>query len=171
MATKRKIFYSFHYDHDVFRVQQIRNIGTLEENEPVKANAWEDIKKGGDKAIENWINDTMKDRNCAVILVGEKTAERPWVRYEIKKAWADGKGVLGIHIHNLKCPVKIREYPYTGKSNKGVNPFETFTLGNKDMSSIVQCYNPDPNDAYGDIKAGLEKWVEKAIEIRNNYSK
>lgn len=25
--AKRKVFYSFHYDNDVFRVQQIRNMG------------------------------------------------------------------------------------------------------------------------------------------------
>ena len=36
--AKRQIFYSFHYDNDVFRVQQIRNIGALEDNKPVSAN-------------------------------------------------------------------------------------------------------------------------------------
>lgn len=29
--TKRRVFYSFHYENDVMRVQQIRNIGVLEE--------------------------------------------------------------------------------------------------------------------------------------------
>ncbi len=51
--AKRQVFYSFHYDNDVFRVQQIRNIGALEDNKPVSANDWEKVKKGGDKAIEN----------------------------------------------------------------------------------------------------------------------
>lgn len=27
---KRKVFYSFHFDNDVMRVQQIRNMGLLE---------------------------------------------------------------------------------------------------------------------------------------------
>ncbi len=27
---KRKVFYSFHFDNDVMRVQQIRNMGVLE---------------------------------------------------------------------------------------------------------------------------------------------
>jgi len=40
MAVKRQVFYSFHYDNDVFRVQQIRNIGMLEENTPVSVNEW-----------------------------------------------------------------------------------------------------------------------------------
>jgi len=35
---KRQIFYSFHYANDVMRVQQIRNIGMLEDNSPVSPN-------------------------------------------------------------------------------------------------------------------------------------
>ncbi len=166
----RKIFYSFHYDNDVFRVQQIRNIGALEDNEPVSPNAWEEVKKGGDAQIEKWINENMKNRTCVVVLVGEKTSIRPWVRYEIKKAWADGKGVLGIYIHNLKCAKTIKANPFSsGQCSKGNNPFDSFTINGKDMSSIVQCYNPNVNDPYKDIRDNLEKWVEKAIEIRNNY--
>lgn len=101
---KRQIFYSFHYNNDVFRVQQIRNIGSLEENKPISANEWETVKKGGEAAIEKWIDDNMKYRSCVVVLIGEETSKRPWVQYEIKKAWKDGKGLLGIHINNLKDP-------------------------------------------------------------------
>ena len=43
--AKRQIFYSFHFDNDVMRVQQVRNIGALEENKPVSPNDWEDVKK------------------------------------------------------------------------------------------------------------------------------
>ena len=50
--AKRQVFYSFHYDNDVFRVQQIRNIGALEDNEPVSANKWETVKRGGDASIK-----------------------------------------------------------------------------------------------------------------------
>ncbi len=160
MATKRQIFYSFHYKNDVFRVQQIRNIGALEDNKPVSVNDWETVKKGGDKAIEKWINDNMKYRSCIVVLVGEETYKRPWVKYEIKKAWEDGKGLLGIYIHNLKDPK-------TGKCSKGINPFEQFTFddGTK-LSSVIKCYNPKSHDAYNDIKENIEAWIETAINNR-----
>lgn len=160
MATKRQIFYSFHYDYDVFRVQQIRNMGVLEGNEPVSANAWETVKKGGDKAIEKWIDDNMKYKSCVVVLVGEETHKRPWIKHEIKKAWKDGKGLVGIYIHNLKDPK-------TGKCSKGTNPFDQFTFddGTK-LSSVVSCHNPDSTDAYKDIKDNLDKWIEKAIKDR-----
>ena len=157
---KRQVFYSFHFDNDVMRVQQIRSIGAIEDNKPVSANNWEEIKKKGKAGIEKWIDDNMNYRSCVVVLVGEETADRPWVKYEIKKAWEDGKGLLGIYIHNIKCPRK-------GKSNKGKNSFEDFTFkdGSK-LSSKVSCHNPSPTDAYTDIKNNIEAWIETAIDLR-----
>lgn len=170
MAIKRQIFYSFHYDNDVFRVQQIRNIGSLEGNAPVSVNDWETVKRGGDKAIEQWIDDNMKYRSCVVVLIGEETHKRPWVRHEIKKAWKEGKGILGIYIHNFKCAKTIKSNSNSnGKCNQGTNPFDTFTINGKDMSNIVHCYNPNSNDPYNDVKENLENWIETAIQIRTNY--
>lgn len=158
--AKRQVFYSFHYDNDVFRVQQIRNIGALEDNKPVSANEWENVKRGGEASIKKWIDDNLRYRSCVVVLVGEETANRKWVRYEIEKAWELGKGLVGVYIHNLKDP-------RTGKSSKGKNPFEQFEFddGTK-LSSVVKCYNPNPNDTYNEIKDNLEDWIEEAIASR-----
>jgi hypothetical protein len=160
MGTKRQIFYSFHYDNDVFRVSQIRNIGALEDNKPVSPNDWETVKKGGDKAIEKWIGDNMNYRSCVVVLIGTETARRPWVKYEIQKAWRDGKGLLGIHVNNLKDP-------RTGTCSKGTNPFDQFTF--KDSNGNVKtipCKSPSSTDAYNDIRNNIEAWVEEAIKNR-----
>lgn len=156
----RQIFYSFHFDNDVMRVQQIRNIGTLEENKPVSPNHWEKIRRTGYLAIKRWIDDNMAYRSCVVVLVGTDTTNRRWIKYEIKKAWNDGKGLFGIYIHNLKCP-------RNGEGTKGVNPFDQFILddGSK-LSRVVKCHNPAYHDAYNDIKDNLEKWVEDAIKQR-----
>lgn len=156
--AKRQIFYSFHFDNDVFRVQQIRNMGALEENKPVSHNEWETIKRGGDRAIEKWIDDTMYYRSCVVVLIGEETHKRPWVQYEIKKAWKDGKGLLGIHINNLKDPK-------TGTCSKGPNPFDQFTFKDKQGNiKTIPCKTPSVSDAYNDIKNNIESWVEEAIK-------
>ena len=90
--VNRQIFYSFHYANDVMRVQQIRNIGMLEDNSPVSPNGWEKIKRSGDREIEKWIDDNMKYRSCVVVLIGTETASRPWVQYEIKKSMGRWKG-------------------------------------------------------------------------------
>lgn len=67
---KRQIFYSFHYANDVMRVQQIRNIGALEDNKPVAPNVWEEVRRRGDAGIKRWIDDNMAYRSCVVVLVG-----------------------------------------------------------------------------------------------------
>lgn len=158
--AKRQIFYSFHYDNDVFRVQQIRNIGALENDEPVSVNDWETVKRGGETSIKRWIDENLKYKSCLVVLIGSGTASREWVKYEIEKAWNDGKAVLGIYIHNLKCP-------RSGTCNQGINPFDSFTLKDgRKLSSIVKCYNPKSYDAYNDIKNNIEYWVEDAIRNR-----
>jgi hypothetical protein len=156
----RKVFFSFHYDNDVFRVQQIRNIGALEENKPVTANDWEQVKRGGDASIKRWINENLGYKSCLIVLIGSETANRKWVKYEIEKAWNDGKAVLGIYIHNLNCP-------RNGYSAKGTNPFEQFDLQDgRKLSSVVKCYNPSSSDAYNDIRNNIEDWIEEAIALR-----
>lgn len=151
----RKVFYSFHYENDVFRVQQVRNMGIFEENQPATPNDWEEIKKEGDSSIQKWIDENLEGKSCLIVLIGADTANRKWVKYEIKKAWEAGKGVLGIYIHNLKDPK-------TGTCNQGDNPFEQFTFKN-----VVKCYNPESSDAYNDIKGNITHWIEEAISIRN----
>lgn len=158
--AKRRIFYSFHFDNDVMRVHQIRNMGALEDNKPISANSWEEVKKKGRKSIEDWIDDNMRNRSCVVVLIGQETAHRPWVKYEIKKAWEEGKGLLGIHIHNIKCP-------RNGKSAKGTNPFDQFTFKSGTDVIVPKCYNPPTDDAYNYIKNNLEIWVEAAIGQRS----
>lgn len=93
--TKRQVFYSFHYENDVRRAAQIKNIGVIEGNEPVSPNEWEEVKKKGDAAIENWIDKNMQNRTCLIVLIGEKTANRKWINYEIKHAWKRGNGSIG----------------------------------------------------------------------------
>ena len=97
----RNVFYSFHFDPDSWRASQVRNMGVLQGNEPVSANDWEEVKRKGNPAIQQWIAAQMKGRTCAVVLIGAQTGTRPWVQYEIAKAWEDGLGLLGVRIHGL----------------------------------------------------------------------
>ena len=163
---KRQVFFSFHYEEDCWRVQQVKNMGVVEDSTPLlSGNEWEEVKKSGDKAVEKWIDDNMKYRSCVVVLVGSKTAGRKWVKYEIEKAWNDGKGVVGIYIHNLKDASGEQ-------STKGRNPFEDFNVDGVKLSEIVKCYDPPfitSTYVYDDIKENIENLVEKAIEIRSRY--
>nr|WP_288796293.1 TIR domain-containing protein [uncultured Bacteroides sp.] len=161
----RRVFTSFHYVPDNWRASQVRNMGKIEGNSVVSANQWEEVTKGGNKAIEKWIDDNMSGKSCVIVLVGENTAGRKWIKYEIEKAWNEGRGVLGIHIHNLKNSIG-------NQANKGRNPFEDFSVDGKNLSSIVKCYNPPYTTStyvYDHIKENIESWIEEAIDIRNKY--
>lgn len=160
----RKIFSSFHYKPDNWRAATVRNIGAVEGNKPASDNDWESVTSGGDSAIEKWIAEQMKGKSCVVVLIGANTAGRKWINYEIKKGWNDGKGLLGIHIHNLKD----RE---GNKSTKGSNPF-TGLDDKKKLSSIVKTYDPPfakSTSVYTHIEENIVGWIEDAIEIRNKY--
>lgn len=161
----RKVFTSFHYKPDNWRASTVRSIGKIEGNTVVSANKWEEVTNGGESAIKKWINDNMDGKSCVIVLVGQNTANRKWIDYEIKRAWSEGKGLVGIHIHNLKNSDGEQ-------SNKGKNPFEGFTVGDKNLSSIVKCYDPPFSTSsyvYNHIKENIEDWIEEAIEIRNKH--
>lgn len=160
----RNVFYSFHYKPDNWRASQIRNIGVVEGNKPAHDNDWESIKKGGDTSIKKWIDNQLVGRSCTIVLIGEKTAGRKWINYEIEKTWSNGKGLVAIHIHNIKDS-------NGNQSSKGGNPFKFFTVGDdkKNLSKIVKAYDPPYSSssyAYNYIKDNLEEWVEEAIKIR-----
>ena len=161
---RRSVFYSFHYLPDNWRVAQIRNIGSIEGNSLATDNDWEQIKRGGDVAIKNWINNQLGSRSCTVLLIGENTAGRKWIDYEIERSWNDGKGIVGIYIHNLKNREGLQ-------SRMGSNPFDTFTLnaGAQKLSSVVKTYNPPYSDSklvYNYISNNISSWIEEAIAIR-----
>ena len=161
----RRVFYSFHYKPDVMRVSQVRQIGALEGNQPASDNDWETITNGGEAAIKKWIANQMKGRSCTLVLVGENTANRKWINYEIVESWNAGMGVAGIRIHGLK-----NTDGYIAKMGK--NPFDYITSGDskRKLSSVVKCYNPAGNNSkerYAWISKHLANAVAEAIKIRN----
>ncbi|MDD1777336.1 MAG: TIR domain-containing protein [Candidatus Helarchaeota archaeon] len=157
----RRVFYSFHYMADSWRASQIRNMGVIDGNIPVSPNDWESITRSGDRAIQNWIDNQLSGTSCTIVLIGANTAGRKWINYEIEKSWKDGKGLLGIYIHNLLDQESNR-------STKGRNPFSGFA----ELSNIVMAYDPPyflSNDVYAHIRRSLASWVDLAISTRNNY--
>ncbi|MDF2651223.1 MAG: molecular chaperone Tir [Paenibacillus sp.] len=155
--AKTPVFYSFHFDKDVMRVQQIRNIGSIDGNPPTSPNEWETLKRTGKKAVEDWIDKNMKYKKCVIVLIGSETASRPWVEHEIIKAWNDGKALFGIYIHNLKCP-------RNGTSKKGRNPFDLIKFNDgRTLSSVVPSYDPCSVNTYQDIANNISSWIDHAI--------
>jgi hypothetical protein len=153
----KTVFYSFHYDRDVHRVQLVRNINALEGQPLLNSQKWEEVRRRGDQAIENWIGEQMKWKKAVIVLAGKETAGRKWVDYEINKAWQDKKPLLGVRIHGLASL-------NSGADTAGPSPF------NPDVG--IPLFDPTVKDLYGriDTKAtynrlvtNLEFWSSQGV--------
>lgn len=140
----RKVFFSFHYSRDVWRVAQVRNSGVITglDKSPFYDKAeWESIKRQGDQSIKNWIDNQLSGTSVTVVLIGLETASRRWVKYEIAKSIELKKGLIGVHISGIK--------DRNGNSdNLGTNPLPAGYL----------TYKWNHNKG----AVNLAKWVEEA---------
>lgn len=150
----RRIFFSFHYDRDVRRIQQVRNSWVVRESglaPPFYDGAeFEDAKRraGG---IENWIEEQLKGCSVTVVLFGAETFNRPWVTHEIKRSFELKMGILAIDIHNVRDPLH-------GVDTQGRNPLEHWHSNSVPFTSLYRTYDWVRNDGYNNIGA----WVEHA---------
>lgn len=109
----------------------------------------------------------MSGRSCVVVLIGKGTKDRKWIDYEIERAWNEGKGLVGVYIHNLKDSEG-------NQSAKGGNLFDGFTVGKdkKKLNEVVKAYDPPyltSTNVYSYISENLSDWIEEAIKIRNEF--
>ncbi|ACQ79754.1 Domain of unknown function DUF1863 [Beutenbergia cavernae DSM 12333] len=157
MATKT-VFYSFHYERDVNRVQLVRNINALEGQPLLNAQGWEAVRRRGQQAVVDWIDDQMRYKRAVVVLIGQDTAGRPWVIYEIEKAWEDKKPLVGVRIHGLSS--------FGSADRAGPNPFDAAS-----GVSGIPVFDPtvtgwrgdiDTKATYSNLVDNLEYWVAQA---------
>jgi len=100
----RRAFFSFKYK-DVSRAMVVRNSWVTQRKEAsgfIDVADFEEVKRKGDTAIKNWIDNQLKGTSVTVVLVGEKTCDSRWVKYEIEKSIEIGNGLLGIDISKIK---------------------------------------------------------------------
>jgi hypothetical protein len=99
----RRAFFSFEYEHDVTRAMVVRKSPITQEKAGfIDAAEFEEIKKKGDQAVRDWIDEQLELTTVTVVLVGEYTCSSKWVKYEIEKSAEKGNGMLGIDISKIK---------------------------------------------------------------------
>jgi hypothetical protein len=147
----RTVFFSFYYERDVRRIQQVRNSWVVRERgatQPFFDGAdFEEAKKraGG---IQSWIEQQLKGCSVTAVLFGAETYNREWVKYEIKRSHELKMGILAIDIHNVRDPLR-------GTDAQGRNPLEHYKAGDKLFTSIYRTYDWIRNDGYNNIGAGI----------------
>lgn len=156
----RQVFFSFHYQSDIWRVSRIRNSWVTQDRDTAgfwDAASWEKVKRGGDEAIKRWIDDQLDGTSVTVVLIGSETAERRYVKHEILRSHELGKGLLGVCIHNMK--------DQSGSTSpRGNNPFDNFYIEEngrkKYLSDIYSTYDWVSDDGY----SNFADWVEEAAQ-------
>ena len=145
------MFFSFHYERDVWRAGQVRNSWVTKPDREAAgfwdAAAWEEVKKKGEEAIRRWINKQLEGTSVTVVLIGAETSERKYIQYEISQSWDKGNGLIGMYIHKLKVPNERTDI-------KGADPF--VKLGYKG----IRTYDWVDDNGY----ENLGDWVEGAYE-------
>lgn len=125
----RTVFFSFHYQRDIFRVQQVKNHyvakGKYTEAGYFDGSLEEKARKEGDAAVKRLIDNGLNGSSILCVLIGKETSTRRWVYYEILKSIELGMGVFGIRIHQLKDPK-------AGIDAAGNSPFDFSGYGTKE---------------------------------------
>jgi hypothetical protein len=160
----RKVFFSFHYDRDINKVCQIRNswvvIGQKETQPFVDKAEFEQLKRQGDRAVQNWIDTQMRGTSVTVVLVGAETYKRRWVKYEIEQSHRLGKGMIGISLSGMNDFGKV-DYSICP------NPFQYASLKDK-FGNQVQY--PMYNWVQHDGRNNISRWIEDAAIKANRSS-
>src|SRR5260370_35526287 len=101
----RRVFFSFHYQRDLWRANVVRNSAVIEGAAAAgfsDASLWENAKRQGDAAIQRLIDNGLNGTSATVVLIGAQTANRRWVTDEIQKSIERGNVLLGVRIHTIK---------------------------------------------------------------------
>lgn len=101
----RKVFFSFHYQKDIWRANVVRNSNVVDGVAAAgfqDASLWEEAKKKGDATVKKLIDEALVGTTVTVVLIGAETAQRKFVTYEIERSVARGNGLLGIYIDQIE---------------------------------------------------------------------
>lgn len=158
----RRVFFSFHYERDIWRVNQVRNNWVTKDREVAgywDASLWEEAKKKGDAAIKKMIDDGLVNTSVTAVLIGSETSSREYVQYEIIQSYNRGNGLLGIYIHNLRDAKQNTDI-------KGNSPFGNIYINDQGrriyFSEIFPIYDWINDDGYNNFSSWVESAAKKA---------
>jgi hypothetical protein len=157
----KTVFYSFHYTRDVHRVQLVKNINALEGQPILNSQQWEEVRRGGAPAIQKWIDGQMAYKRAVVVLIGKETAARPWVKYEILKAWSIEKPLVGVRIHGVSSMGTVDTIggdPFAGAGLSGVPIYDPTV---KDWQGRI-----DSQATYRALATNIEHWASQGVTRR-----
>lgn len=159
-AMAKSVFYSFHYDNDVHRVQLVRQIDALTGAPEITGQNWEQVRYKTETAIQNWIDKEMNYKKAVIVLIGRKTSERHYVQYEIERAWSMKKPLLGVRIHGL---ASLSD----GADSPGEDPFQALGLNGVPVFDPTQkdwyTSRIDTKATFNELRRQLPSWADQGV--------
>lgn len=162
IPQKRRVFFSFHYQNDVWRVNQVRQSWRYNhENSRVSegffdGSIWESSKRTGPESLKSLIREGVKNTSVTCVLSGAETYERRWVRYEIARSIVKGNGILAVDIHLLGDRQRY-------VSAKGPNPLNYMGVYSSGGSVRLAEFKGGKWVKYGDFTQAVtlpETWIK-----------
>lgn len=103
----RYTFFSYHYNHDVWRAWNVRNSWVVkpEKTQSVgffDASVFEASQRESADALKRFLRKGLEGTSVTCVLAGSATYSRRWVRYEIARSIVKGNGLLTVFIHGVK---------------------------------------------------------------------
>jgi len=158
----RRVYFAFHYQKDISRVNVVRNSGVIQGSDQAgfyDSSLWEKAKKTSDDSIKRMINDGLKGTSVTVFLLGAETAGRPWVRYELEKSYENGNGLLAVYIHSIKNLDGYTAY-------QGANILEQFHVTDGQGMKVLLSQKYRTYDwVYNEGYKNFGTWVEEAARL------
>jgi|GEM_PF-1110812 len=100
----RRVYFAFHFERDIFRVNVVRNSNVVlgvEEAGFRDQSEYDEVMRKTPEAIARNLRERMKGTSVTVVLIGRETWQRPWVNWEIQESIANKNGLLGVYIHHV----------------------------------------------------------------------
>lgn len=162
----RRVFFSFHYDRDIWRANVVRNHWVTRgygETGVIDASLWEEAKKKGDIAIKRMINEGLANTTATVVLVGSETSERRWIKYEILRSLRRNNAIIAVRIDQIK--------DQDGHvCERGRNPLSDIWVEHDGrqarLSDLCSVYDWVADDGFNNLGRWVEKGIVEAKEIR-----
>ena len=160
----RRVFFSFHYSNDINRSMIVRNSWVTQGKEAagfIDKAAFEQVKRKGDTAVHNWIDEQLEGTSVTVVLIGSETLNRPFVQYEICRSLQRGNAVIGVHINSIKDMRTFMTAP-RGKTHTVIGYYNDNSPAYFD-SICDSIYDYTTQNGY----ANMGEWIESAARKHN----
>jgi hypothetical protein len=152
-------FYVFDTDNDLSRARLLTAIDDGSASPAPAIVDYDVMEDHSDGDVRSWIDAQLATTSCLVVLIGEHTSEKHWVKYAIGMARQLEKPMIGVAIDKL----------IDGDGRQGAigsNPFASAGMTARALSSLEIYDPPFATSAFAraHIRYGLPDWVELAVK-------